>query len=118
MNKLAKYQEMLLDPEFQFQDGYGIIEDVKRAIGELSDHFAGTKEEFVMMCELSYTVVDNLLVRLRNYSPHVYAITVGQFSGYDGIEDFWVKEGFHDTEGYQWLMPKTFGPFISQRFQG
>lgn len=44
-----------------------------------------------------------ILFRLYRDYPHVFAITEGQFPGYDGLESFWENEGFKDIYGFTWL---------------
>lgn len=50
-----------------------------------------------------------MLLRLRVASPHAFAITVGQFRDFDGIEDYWAKYGYVDHDGFVWIARSTGG---------
>lgn len=87
--------DALFDPHFDISaGGWRIIEYVKAAI----DGFDNS---------LSDIMVRQLLLRLRANSPWIFAITVGQFPGYENIEAWWDTHGFVDNRGHLWIVPKT-----------
>lgn len=93
---IGDLREALFDPDFDVsEDGWSIIELVKHCCG--TDH-------------RSRELIQQLLLRLVADSPHVYAITVGQFPGFEGIEAFWKTHGYYDTRGRLWLVPRAFRP--------
>lgn len=86
----------LLDPDSDISyNGWAVIDDVKK--------IWDTREHTLEVCDL----VQNLMLRLRKDCPVIFAITVGQFSGWDEIEEFWEQYGFIDTRGFTWLVPRV-----------
>lgn len=113
-----KFREHLLDPDYSLEEHSEIINDVKNYVDDLVNTF----DERVMGWQDMWNHIDELvillLVRLRNLSPHIYAITEGQFPGYSFVSECWDSDGFKDTEGYHWLKPKTFGTYMKWKFHG
>lgn len=86
----------LLDPNSDVSfDGWAVIDDVRK--------IWSTREHTLEVCDL----VQNLLLRLRKDSPEVFAISVGQFRDWDGIEDFWNEYGYIDSTGAEWPVPRV-----------
>lgn len=89
----------LLNPDYDLlADNWSIIEDVKHLVEEYNAQCSGHRWNGNGLVEL-------LLLRVRNKSRHVYAITVGMFPGYEKLDEQWSKEGMIDSNGYTWLRP-------------
>lgn len=107
--------EKLLDPDYnvrvnEYGYGFNIIEPAKH----LYDAAQQTRNKYVI--EASITMAHQLLLRLLVESPHVYAITVGQFPGFDGFAEMLISEGAEDIEGFIWLIPKPWGTYIERKY--
>ena len=95
----AILRRTLLDPNYDLStDNYRIIDDVY--------HFLEKYNKVSCRPWDGKGLVDLMLLRVRNCSPHVYAITVGQFPGFEELEDKWDADGMTDPDGYLWLKPR------------
>ena len=96
---LGELREKLYDPSCDVIDkNYRIILLVKRL-------YDAEKNDLVM------EITQQMLLRLRESSPHVYAVTIGQFPDFAGIHDYWAENGCVDGRGFTWLLPTPFGPY-------
>lgn len=103
---LQELRDKLFDPDYDIsKKGWHIIE-VVRDLREIEKS------------DLIDEITQQMLLRVMQDSPHVYAITVGQFPEFEGIHDFWRETGYHDTDGFVWLVPEPYGPYISNKFKG
>lgn len=105
----------LLDPDYnvrvnEYGNGFNIIEPAKR----LFDAAHQSRNSDVI--EAAMVMAHQLLLRLVAESPHVYAITVGQFPGFDGFSEMLISEGAEDVEGFTWLIPKPWGSYIERKY--
>lgn len=90
---LHEFRDMLYDPEYDISaDGYQSVEIVKH----IRESYAS---------DLIDEITQQMLLRIMQSSPWVYAITVGQFPEFDGIDHYWEESGYTDTSGFLWLIP-------------
>lgn len=88
----------LSDPNYDLiDDNYRIIEDVRDFLYDYNSQSLRGWD--------GSELVELLMLRVRNKSRHVFAITVGMFPGYDNIEEKWKAEGYVDPNGYTWFAP-------------
>lgn len=89
--------DQVFDPSFDISSNmFRIIDYCKW----LYDSYAGEYPVPVLR------VIEMMLLRLRIEYPQVFAITVGQFSYFEGLEDYWKINGYIDPKGYRWLCRK------------
>lgn len=101
---VQELRDKLFDPDFDISaSGWHIIEVVRDL-------------RLQMKGDLIDEITQQMLLRLIQDSPHVYAITIGQFPEFEGIHNFWKKNGFYDTDGFIWLVPEPYGPYIEKKF--
>ena len=117
MSEIDKLMHKLLDPDYdirvnEYGTGFGIIQEVKRIYLESTEIYPNYPLDPPVAA-----LVEQMLLRLCVDSPHVYAITVGQFPEFENVVEFWKKEGFYDVSGYLWLAPKPFGPYLDRKYQ-
>jgi len=102
---LKQLRDMLFNPDVDIsENGWHIIEIVK----QIREQQRGP---------LIDEITQQMLLRVMKDSPHVYAISVGQFPEFEGVHDFWKENGYHDTDGFIWLVPEPYGPFIEEKFK-
>lgn len=107
--------EKLLDPDYDVAEneygiGFGIIEVVRDICNQWRDLFP--RRELDPSIE---SLVEQMLLRIRSVSPHVYAITVGQFPEFDQLDAYWEESGYRDIDGYTWMAPKPNGRYTNWR---
>ena len=92
-SELETLLERVLDPTFDIvEDNFHYV-DVAQALYERGPD-----------TELADSVIQMILLRLYCRSKWVFAITIGQFPDYDGIEAYWISNGFRDINGFRWLV--------------
>ena len=92
------------DPSYDLiKNNYRIVEEVRDFILE-DCRISGRSYDDRW---LRNPLVEDLLLRVRNTSAAVYAITVGQFPEYDYLEEYWHRNGYRDITGYLWLAPRA-----------
>ena len=100
----AQYDDLLRrihDPDYDLEEtNYRIVEEVKYFL--VKCRAMGIKKPEPMS-----PLVCDLLLRVRNSSAAVFAITVASFPGYENIEEWWKSNGYVDITGYTWLAPRA-----------
>lgn len=102
----------LLDPEYSIRavDHESIIERAKYLYDTAQESGDGDT------IEAAVVLVHQLLVRLLSESPHIYAITEGMFSGFEGFDKCLIHDGATDVEGFTWMIPKPYGPYMDWKY--
>ena len=97
-NEYSILKRALLDPDYDLDDdNYRIIEDVRDFMKDYNQQ-STRKWNGADLVEL-------LLLRVRNKSAHVFAITLAEFPDFANIEERWKKGGYVDSDGFRWLAP-------------
>lgn len=100
----AQYDDLLRrihDPDYSLEEtNYRIVEEVKYFL-------ARCRAMGIKTFEPMTPLVCDLLLRVRNSSAAVFAITVASFPGYENLEERWKSDGYVDITGCTWLAPRA-----------
>lgn len=109
--------DKLLNPDYPIRDGeygngFGVVDEVTRIYRGWHELFPNKNLDDTIAL-----LVEQMLLRLRSCSPHIYAITVGQFPEFDQLEEYWKTEGYKDIDDHIWLAPNPFGKYVDFKFR-
>lgn len=101
---VQELRDKLFDPDFDISvSGWHIIEVVRDL-------------RLQMKGDLIDEITQQMLLRLIQDSPHVYAITIGQFPEFEGIHNFWKRTGSTIPTGLYGLYLNRMGLILKRSF--